>query len=279
MLGKLKYWVKTKRGVYPNIKEIRHFVRLQQPVTMLMGPQYKRSRKSIEINITDRCNLRCINCDMSCRQAPSREQMTVEQIAKFVKESIDNNMKWGKIRLLGGEPTLHPDILRIFDLLLGYKDNHSRECSIQLVTNGFGKTARKILSEIPEGIEVENSQKESNYQLFHPFNMAPVDNRLNRFVDYSNGCRITTFVCGMGLTSHGYYPCMVAGGIDRIFRFNCGRKTIPSADDSMIDLLRIFCKFCGHFMPLKPTDKEIMSPTWAKAYEKYINRKSDLSLY
>lgn len=278
MLKRLKQWVKGE-GVYPDIKRIRHFVRLQKPVTMLMGPQYKRSRKSIEINITDRCNLRCINCDMSCRQAPGREQMTVEQITKFIKESIDNNIKWGKIRLLGGEPTLHPDILIIFNLLIDYKENHSQECSIQLVTNGFGKTAGKILSKVPAGIEVENSQKKSNNQFFYPFNLAPVDNRLNRFVDYSNGCRITTYICGIGLTSHGYYPCMVAGGMDRVFGFDYGRKKMPSSDDSMIDLLGIFCGYCGHFIRCKTTRDEIMSPTWKKAYEKYKNRKPILSLY
>jgi len=44
--------------------------------------------------------------------------MSVEQIQKFINESVDNNVKWERIRVMGGEPTLHPDIFEILNLLL-----------------------------------------------------------------------------------------------------------------------------------------------------------------
>ena len=100
------------------VKRVYRYIRVQKPVTKLFGPQYRRSRKFIEIEITYRCNLRCINCDRSCRQAPTNEQMSVEQIQKFINESVDNNVKWERIRVMGGEPTLHPDIFEILNLLL-----------------------------------------------------------------------------------------------------------------------------------------------------------------
>jgi len=77
--------------------------------------------------------------------------------------------------------------------------------------------------------------------------------------------------CGMGVTPYSYYPCAVAGGIDRIFGFNLGRKTL-SSDDDMKDLLEHFCSFCGHFKCVstdEPVTEPVMSPTWHEAYARY----------
>lgn len=259
-------------------RRIYRYIRVQKPITKLFGPEYARSRKYIEIDITYRCNLNCINCNRSCRQAPTNEQMTVEQIQKFVKESIDINVKWERIRVMGGEPTLHPNVIEILNLLLDYKKIYSQDTCIELDTNGIGKTANAVLVKAPKEIEIENSSKESKVQLFYPFNMAPKDSIRYRYADYSQGCRVIS-VDGIGLTPYGYYPCTVAGGIDRIFGFDIGRKKLPSYDDSMTDQLETFCKLCGHFRAAKRTNKEVMSPTWQIAYENYKKRKPKLALY
>jgi len=260
------------------VKRVYRYIRVQKPVTKLFGPQYRRSRKFIEIDITYRCNLRCNNCDRSCRQAPTNEQMSVEQIQKFIKESVDNNVKWERIRVMGGEPTLHPDIFEILNLLLEYKRNYSPGTRIELCTNGFGKFVNDVLSKVPKEIEVVNTSKESEVQPFYLFNLAPKDSLRYRYADYTNGCQVIS-VDGMGLTPYGYYPCAVAGGIDRIFGFDIGRKKLPSDDDEMRDQLEVFCKLCGHFRAAKRTNSELMSPTWKKAYEDYKKRKPKLSLY
>lgn len=259
---------------------IPFFIRIQKPLTNLFGPKYQRSRKFIEIDITYDCNLKCINCNRSCRQAPSKESMTVGQIQKFVDESIKNNIKWERIRVLGGEPTLHPDLFKILTVLLRYKKDFSLDTNLELITNGFGERVKKVLSKIPEGVNINSSEKETTVNLFFPFNIAPKDSVLFRFADYSNGCA-TVCDCGMGLTPYGYYPCAVAGGIDRVFGFNIGRKNIPSLDDSMTDQLKIFCKLCGQFGggKAKRIDKELNSKSWKEVYERYKKRKPSLSLY
>ena len=43
---------------------------------------------TIEIEITTDYNLKCFNCDRSCRPALSEEYMTVEQIKLFLEESF-----------------------------------------------------------------------------------------------------------------------------------------------------------------------------------------------
>lgn len=267
------------RGRHNTLFSLYRLIRLQKPTTRLLGPRYVRSQKRIQVDVTYQCNVRCFNCDRSCGQAPSDERMTVEQIRRFVQETVDRDLEWERIRILGGEPTLHPDILEMADILLEYKNRHSRNTCVQLSTNGFGEIVNNTLSRVPKEIEVINSSKDSNVHLFHPFNVAPQDSKLYKYADYSNGCFRTSDV-GMGLTPYGYYPCAIAGGIDRVFGFDVGRKEMPSPDDSMVDLLQVFCRLCGFFSyGRKLVRGEAMSSTWRAAYERYGRSKPDMSSY
>ncbi len=275
-MSKLKRTVKKR---FPFLAKKYCIIRDSSMIRFFIKPTYERSRDQIEIDITYLCNMNCINCNRSSSQAPSNEYLTVEQIKKFIKESIDRNLKWKRIALLGGEPTLHPNIIEILNLLLKFKKDHTPSTRIQLVTNGSGKKVNSILAKVPEGIEIRNTLKKSKFQYFYQFNNAPKDSVLYKNADYSKGCVIPS-ACGIGLTRYGYYPCAIAGGIDRIFGFDCGRKKIPSLDDPMIDQLKIFCSLCGYFRYNRSKNpKEIISPTWKRAYEDYKKRKPKLSLY
>lgn len=256
------------------------FVLVQRPVAKLLGPLFTRTSKIIAIDITYVCNLKCNNCVRSCKQAPTSERMNVKQIERFMKESIDANVKWEKIRLMGGEPTLHPDLLEIIRLLLNYKKEFSPDTAIEIVTNGYGRTVNNVLSRLPKDVEVSNSAKDSPVQEnFLAFNIAPRDLTYYRFADYSVGCRGMT-VSGMGLNPYGYYTCAVSGGIDRIFGFDVGRKRLPSPDDSMKDQREILCQYCGRFRGMGGWIKEeTMSPAWEKVYGRYRAKKPTLSLY
>ncbi len=103
--------------------------------------------------------------------------------------------------------------------------------------------------------------------LFKPFNIAPRDTFYNRFSDYSCGCRIIAD-CGLGVTPSGYYMCAVAGGIDRVFQYNLGRKKIPDKSDTLEDQMSAFCELCGHFGFSRPTRRVKMSESWRMAYER-----------
>lgn len=255
--------------------DIGAYLRIQKPLTWVLGPKYERSRRSIEIDITWDCNLRCYSCNRSCQQAPTDEHMTVKQIRKFVDESWKSNIHWEKIRVTGGEPTLHPDFFEILDVLLT-----SPHTQIEIVTNGHGSKVAAILSRIPPAIDIENSHKQGIAHDFMSFNVAPVDSPAYRFADFRNGCWIPSH-CGIGLTPYGYYPCAVAGGIDRIVGFDIGRKQIPSPDDNMHDLLKRFCPLCGCFKRIdKPyLDRPLMSLTWEVAYSLYFDSPPKLILF
>jgi hypothetical protein len=268
----LKMWYGLRAGY-------RH-VRVMRPLTRLLGPHYVRSRDRIEIDLTYACNLRCLNCNRSVTQAPEKLHMPRAMIKNFVAESLARGKRWKKIRLLGGEPTLHPEFFGILDDLLRYRQEEPT-CTIELVTNGNGKAVKTILANIPVGIVVENSAKTGNVQpAFGPFNMAPIDDPAYRFADYRNGCAVMK-ECGMALTPLGYYPCAVAGGIDRIEKNGLGHARLPADDDDMSTAVERLCRLCGHFreghfIPVRlrtPTMEQKTSVTWARLYEKWRRDK------
>ena len=237
----------------------------------------------IEIDITTDCNLKCFNCDRSCRQAPSHETMSLGQIKKFVKESLDKNIKWRQIHVMGGEPTLHPKLFEIFEELKKITDNTGG--GIALATNGMSEKTKEILTRVPPWVRIRNSGKTSAENRFDTYNLAPADDPLLRFADFSKGCIIQSY-CGLGLTRYGYYPCAAGAAVDRVFGFDIGRKEIPLSNDNMEKERKVLCKYCGHFKDPSgfrfrffSTREEKMSKTWKKSYENYQKKRPSLTLY
>ena len=247
------------------------FIRAQKAVTRLLGAQFSRSHRYVEIDITYRCNLKCNNCNRSCTQAPSKTDMPLEAIESFLNQSVSRAIKWQRIRILGGEPTLHPQLASILQLLSAYKSMHNPGVRIVLCTNGAGEHVGQVLAKLPDGAVIKSTAKGKRQRLFRPFNLAPVDSVKFRFADFTAGCRILSD-CGLGLTPSGYYACAVAGGIDRVFGMHMGRKHIPARDDEMRDQLSVFCRLCGHFGFQWPTRQQKSSPSWKTAYRDYRNR-------
>jgi hypothetical protein len=267
------------RAWYSARASYRH-LRVTKQITQLLGPQYVRSHDRIEIDLTYACNLRCLNCNRSVSQAPEKLQMSSAMIKDFVSESMARGKRWKKIRLLGGEPTLHPEFLEILDELLQYRRWHP-SCVVEVVTNGNGKGVKAMLKKIPPGIAVENSAKIGNIQpTFAPFNLAPADDPAYRHADYRNGCAVME-ECGMALTPLGYYPCAVAGGIDRIKGNRLGYARLPEEDDDMLGAANQLCRLCGHFREghfipasIRPhTLEQKMSPSWITLYNKWRQEK------
>jgi hypothetical protein len=239
--------------------------------------------KKVELEITTDCNLRCLNCDRSCRQAPSKENMSLEQIRKFVDESMQLNWRWENIALLGGEPTVHPQIFKILDILKRYKD-FNQSCRIEIGTNGFGERVKARLSKMPSWVIISNSHKESAIQKFSSYNLAPMDFGKYKNAKFERGCEITEY-CGLGLTRYGYYSCGSGAAVDRVFGFDMGIKKLSDVSKSRLEgQMKILCRHCGHYkdINISATDKvteEKMSKTWQNAYEEYKNHRPSLSLY
>lgn len=266
LLPWMRAWYEVK-GKY------RQF-RITPAATSMLGLHYRRSRNRIEIDITYLCNLRCQNCNRSISQAPEKLHISLDTIKQFVAESIERKKRWKVIRVLGGEPTLHPEFKQVIAELLKYRA-WEPTCSIIVVSNGNSRTVNSALEKLPAEIKVENSAKTGNIQpAFGPFNDAPIDDPAFKHAEYRNGCEIME-TCGMGLTPLGYYPCAIAGGIDRIAGKKLGYSTLPSDEDDMTELCQEMCRLCGHFKEGHGMPQDLRAPlltqktsvTWVKMFE------------
>jgi hypothetical protein len=225
--------------------------------------------------------LACHNCDRSVRQAPTSEHMSLEQINKFVQESLDLNYAWDTITIIGGEPTLHPNLFEIIARIKKYKDKYN-DCRVRIATNGHGPAVNNALVKMPDWVIILNSSKQSNKQLFSSYNIAPIDLKKYRKKDFAKGCPITRY-CGLGLNRYGYYCCGAGASVDRIFAFSVGLRSLSLVNrNAMSKQLKLLCQYCGHFKDIYGEEKiseDKLSPSWEKAYNEYGKNKPKLPLY
>ena len=251
-------------------------LRTKRGMTRLLGRQFIRTREKIEIDLTYACNLRCHDCNRSCRQAPENSELSLERIVDFIDDSLNRKIEWKRIRLLGGEPTLHSQFEDVLYEFARYKAAYPK-CRMEVVSNGHGRNVQRKLLHIPPFFHIENTMKVSDIQpFFYSFNLAPKDDTRHRHTDFTNGCS-NIVECGIGLTPTGYYPCAIAGGIDRVAGWKLGRTSIPDEEDDMLDLLEKFCGQCGRFESRKFTTPELMpvytpgliSQSWESLYDEW----------
>ncbi len=249
--------------------------------------QIKRHRIDntiIEVNLTNHCNLSCSGCANSCSQAPDDGYMSIDQIEKFIDEMRQNHKGLRRIKLVGGEPTLHPQFNKILELFLNFRDGGVYKNPIRLLvlTNGVGSDVNTIIKTIPKGVGIRNSTKRGmkhKLSVFESINEAPCDLERYKSSDFSNGCWRTT-KCGICISPSGYYVCNPAYHIDRVFGYNVG---IMSWDECTEERFRrqteIMCRVCGLFqVPRNYT--LVVSDTWKEAYSNYHNEgKPTLGVY
>ena len=88
------------------------------------------------------------------------------------------------------------------------------------------------------------------------------------------GCSVSGH-CGISLNYRGFYPCAVAGAIDRIFGLD---QAIESLDDvseaAMIEKFQTFCRLCGYYRPIRESSQTLLSPAWRWAMERYRARQT-----
>lgn len=282
MLERLRAKIRERDKLFEKVQIVRSF--LIKPIRLVYHKRYKWNNNVAALDITYRCNMRCINCDASCGQTPSTEDMSIEQIERFVSDSIRLGKQWEVIKIRGGEPTLHPRYLDILKIIEKYV-KFNPKCEIRVVTNGVGPKVNKALSKTPEYIAISNGNKEKKEgkfdYYFNTYNVAPVDLLTYKFTDFSKGCITVDSCMHVALNKYGYYPCGPGAAVDRIFGFDIGIKQLSGLTDQKLrEQMKILCGYCGLFKePIDWTKKEKMSRSWKEAYEKYKKQKPKLSLY
>lgn len=219
----------------------------------------------VQLEITTDCNLKCHNCDRACGIAPSKEYMAISQIWKFVEESLAHRKRWDRIDILGGEPTLYPDLPQLWAILQIYKNRYPRT-RIRFSTNGLQEFT------VPDWVDVRNSAKKHRLQDDHTaYNSAPADNG-----EIEIKCCSVPWRCGLALTKHGYFLCGGGAAVARVFGLDIGIKHLALiTPEKILEQINTLCKYCGHSrVPSRhiPKEQEI-SPSWQKAIETYKDKK------
>lgn len=256
--------------------------------TLHSGPPFTSGLDRVIIDLAHCCDLECPGCNRSCGlgQAPAAEFIGLDQIERFVDESAAAGRRWRRIMLEGGEPTLHPRLSEILEVLRRYRERYSPASVIELCTNGCGPRARRLTAQPPPGVRVKNSAKSPGRKNRHiAFNVAPIDLAGFAEADFSQGCYIHS-IFGLGLTRHGYYPHPICGGIDRVLGFDIGLKNLDAVSrEGLHGQMSRLCPYCGHFREFRgpgnrpalqalkrgadDSPPERMSPSWLEAYRRY----------
>ncbi len=86
-------------------------------------------RNTLQVFITNVCNLKCEGCFAKNIISENNKHMTIEEYTKAIKAFIEKGGK--QINLLGGEPLLHPQLKEILKI---NKDNNIKTT---IYTNGY----------------------------------------------------------------------------------------------------------------------------------------------
>jgi organic radical activating enzyme len=199
--------------------------------------------RSLEIQVMLACNWRCCACDQ-LSQFPQinfvkRGTMTLAQIERFVAEMKEHNAYFGRIRLVGGEPSLHPKLVEIVQTLRQLIPEHCHQ--IELVTNGSHpeklEPVRKLLK-----VRVSNAADKEKH---HVANLAATPESKG----YAGKRCNSPEHCGWSLSYYGFAPCSAGAGIMRLWdAMEHQRLTLPLAgktNDNWPDIQKL-CDKCYH---------------------------------
>ena len=105
----------------------------------------KKPIQNLDILVTNHCNLNCWSCSSFCPLVEDKTPISID----YIKNELENIVRFRDdirtITLLGGEPTLHPQLSEIFSMVRGIFPNNE----IRLITNG---TTYKTLYKLRESI-------------------------------------------------------------------------------------------------------------------------------
>lgn|GEM_PF-1678578 len=243
-------------------------VRYTEGVTM---PSIARSRRwpidhvprfdDVALNVTFRCDLACIGCNRACfLKPPIIPDMLVEDVQRVLEEIDAAGVRLRRVRIIGGEQTLHPDYQEIVRIVHDYA--HPRRVRIRMFSNMHSRRARDMIhwtrKTYPD-INVIAAKKQQS-MTFAPLTRYGYLDPKDSGIDCPWPCPIMggRGQCGYGVDKFGYYLCPMAGAVDTLLGLNARATTIKQMLDP--DFLRqqaeTICAHCGNFIipdPLPPT--------------------------
>lgn len=221
-----------------------------------LDPEKKWLNRSIELQILLACNWRCIGCDQGSQFGSfdfvRKGTMTMEQIDHFANEMLTNNAYIGRIRVMGGEPSVHPKFHEILKFLTDKLVNTGHIGRLEIITNGANKEKLNLAKPFAKvrvsGEEVKQSA--------HVANLVNTPESLG----YEGKICSAPWHCGMSLNFWGYFPCSSGAGISRFEDWMVWQRlTLPTCTkpcNAVMETWPELQKLCNHcYHALRDSDK------------------------
>jgi len=230
---------------------------------------------NLELNITLACNLKCPSCNRCCDVYPERDDsMTVQQVEEFVDKmravKAKGNINIKKIKVVGGEPLVHPDFVEIYEILLKAMTEEELYRGLKINTN-----ATKEIP-VPRHPRVRWLMSPPKWKKHLPYLWSPVD----LGYEVKGPCDMPRR-CGFSLDERGFLPCSAAIMLVRAFDLeHLYKDEIPEGVWGVEEL----CKNCVHGMPKEWIaehsyfKKDEPTESWKKALENYDRKEKERKL-
>lgn len=176
--------------------------------------------KYLDLKLSNECNLACRMCDYTnsnkiykdilglvtkkmyipenWERSPRHEQVIdsngIKTTPKHILDEIESLLPNLRVlKLTGGEPTIIPEVLKLFDICI--KKGYAKNLQLNLTTNGTKFTQRfldrmKEFKDVYLNVSCDGYGKVYDY-IRHPFNWQKLDQRVRNIKTYGVGASIT----------------------------------------------------------------------------------------
>ncbi len=189
-------------------------------------PQKMWINKSCEIQILLACNWNCISCDQGSQFSAvswvKRGTMRMTQIEHFVREMHEHNAFIGRLRLVGGEPSLHPELIDMVKFLHRSLVERGHVHRLELVTNGSKPERLQPVKHLLR-VRVSNEADKAKHHVANFIN-TPAS------LGYAGKVCSAPWHCGFSLCHFGFFPCSSGAGVARFMDWmpQWQRLTLPT---------------------------------------------------
>ncbi len=208
--------------------------------------------RSLELAVQLLCDWRCCGCN-SYSQFPTigfirKGTMTLSMIEHFIGEMKEKNAYFGRIRILGGEPTLWGPLPQAAKLLYDELVVPGHIGRLELITNGDHMDKAREVKPWIEKVRVSN---ESDKIKHHVASMVQTPLSLGYPPSEIKPCSQPTF-CGVQLSAYGYFPCSGGAGVAKLRDMKkFQRLTLPTCKkprNMVAETWPDLAELCGHCM-------------------------------
>lgn len=212
-----------------------------------MIPLYEK--KCIQIEITNYCNMGCVNCSRFVGHIKNPYYMSLNSVEQALKSLIGFE---GIIGCMGGEPTLHPQFPEVCELFSEYIPKEKRG----LWTNGFNwnKYENIIRQTFPINNIVYNAHDYEYKGQHQPLLIASKDIIKDKDLrkELIDKCWVQER-WSSSINPNGAFFCEIAGAMDLLFNLKGGWKIENNWWKKEVkdfqDQIEIYCNRCSISIP------------------------------